>query len=106
MRCEWQNIPLRDRRHSGSRMDILRDETVSHGKLSALMECRVEAPWRQSYILGDHIGEQIIAKVENAGWFSVIAGEVTDSSNKQQLCLVVRYVDPEEGFARQISWTL
>ena len=52
------------------------------------------------YILGDHIGEQIIAKVKNAGWFSVIADEVTDSSNKQHLSLVVRYVDPEEGFAR------
>ena len=65
-----------------------------------MMECRVEAPWRQSYILGDHIGEQIIAKVKNAGWFSVIADEVTDSSNKQHLSLVVRYVDSEEGFAR------
>ncbi|MTV67196.1 DUF4371 domain-containing protein, partial [Streptococcus pneumoniae] len=29
-----------------------------------------------------------------ARWYSVIADEVTDAANKEQLSLVLRYVDP------------
>ena len=48
MRCEQQNIPLRDHKDSGSEMDILRDETASHGNSSALLKSRVEDFWKQS----------------------------------------------------------
>ena len=33
--------------------------------------------------------------MKKATWFKVIADEVTDASNKEQLSLVLRYVDPE-----------
>ena len=52
-------------------------------------------------IFSDHIHDQIIAKVMKAGWLSVIADKAADSSNKEQLHLVLRYVNPENGFARE-----
>ena len=39
--------------------------------------------------------EKIIRKVKAAKWFSVIADEVTDVSNKEILSLNVRYWDNE-----------
>lgn len=33
--------------------------------------------------------------MKKATWFTVIADEVTDVSNKEQLSLVLRYVDPD-----------
>ena len=47
IRCERQNIPLRDHRDSDSGLDILRDETASHGNFWALLEFGVEPPSRQ-----------------------------------------------------------
>ena len=47
-------------------------------------------------VLADHIRDQIIAKVRAARWFAVVADEVTDAANKEQLSLVLRYVDPNE----------
>ena len=34
-------------------------------------------------------------------WFTVIADEVTDMANKQQLSLLVRYVHPDNGIIRE-----
>jgi hypothetical protein len=52
-------------------------------------------------VLGDQIRLQIITKVKVARWYSVIADEVTDAANKEQLSLVLRYVDPESDYVRE-----
>ena len=52
-------------------------------------------------ILADQIRQKIIRKVQGAKWFSVVADEVTDVSNKEQLSLVLRYVDPETLLVRE-----
>ena len=46
-------------------------------------------------VLGDHIQRKIITNVQSAKFFSVVADEVTDCSNKEQLSIVLRYVHPE-----------
>ena len=45
-------------------------------------------------VLADQVRQMIIGNVQVAKWFSVIADEVTDVSNKEKLSLVLRYVDP------------
>ena len=45
--------------------------------------------------------DKIIRKVQVAKWFSVIADEVTDVSNKEILSLNVRYWDNESGNIRE-----
>ena len=35
----------------------------------------------------------IIDKIKGAKWFTVIADEVTDASNREQLSIILRYVD-------------
>ena len=37
----------------------------------------------------------------SAQWYTVVADEVTDCSNKEQLSLVLRYVDPETLLIRE-----
>ena len=39
--------------------------------------------------------------MKTAKWFTVIADEVTDLSNKELLSLVLRYVDCDTGLARE-----
>lgn len=41
-------------------------------------------------ILGDYVRQKILSKVRAARFFTVIADEVTDCSNKEQLSLVLR----------------
>ena len=43
-------------------------------------------------IIGDHIQGQILSRVAKAVFFTVIADEVTDISNKEQLSIVLRYI--------------
>ena len=52
-------------------------------------------------ILGDHIRDTILKKVRTSLCYTVIADEVTDCSNKEQLSLVLRYVEPETSFIRE-----
>ena len=52
-------------------------------------------------IIGDHIRSSIIDNVKRARWFTVIADEVTDVSNKEQLSLVLRYVNPDDDQLRE-----
>ena len=42
---------------------------------------------------GDHIHERILAEVRKAKYFSILADEVSDVSNTEQLSLVLRFVD-------------
>ena len=52
-------------------------------------------------ILGDHIREKILHRVRQAHVFTVIADEVSDCANKEQLSLVLRYVNPEDSCIRE-----
>lgn len=42
---------------------------------------------------GDHLREKILSDVRQAKYFSVLADEVADVSNTEQLSLVLRFVD-------------
>ncbi len=55
-------------------------------------------------VLADQIRKVILAKMAKiavAKWYTVIADEVTDVSNKEQLSLVVRYVDADVLLVRE-----
>ena len=52
-------------------------------------------------VLADQVRTTIIRKIHQAKWFSVIADEVTDVSNKEQLSLVVRFVDADTLLVRE-----
>lgn len=122
--CGRQNIPLRG--HRDNLTDIEKDVsgTKNHGNFHALLKFRVDAgdntlgehlstaarnaTYTSSVIqneiiavLADHVRNQIIAKVQAARWFTVVADEVTDAANKEQLSLVLRYVDPDELIVRE-----
>ena len=104
-----QNIPLRGHRDAAT--DLERDPCVSHGNFWALLEFRVasgdtvlkdhlaRAPANAKYtspdiqnqvidVLGDHIQRKIVLNIQKAKFFSAVADEVTDCSNKEQLSLV------------------
>ena len=42
---------------------------------------------------GDHIHEKFLTEVRKAKYFSILANEVADVSNTEQLSLVLRFVD-------------
>ncbi len=44
---------------------------------------------------------QIVSNVKAAKWLTIIADEVTDVSNKEQLSIVVMYVDMGELLVRE-----
>ena len=120
--CGRQNIPLRGHRDAAT--DLERDPCVSHGNFWALLEFRVasgdtvlkdhlaRAPANAKYtspdiqnqvidVLGDHIQRKIVLNIQKAKFFSAVADEVTDCSNKEQLSLVLRYVHPETRMIRE-----
>ena len=111
--CGRQNIALRG--HHDNATDIERDpsDTENHRNFQALLNFRVDAgdtvlgehlatasrnaTYTSSVIqnqvidvLADQVRQKIIGNVQVAKWFSVIADEVTDVSNKEQLSLVLR----------------
>ena len=120
--CRRQNIPLRS--HRDNTTDLERDTTASHGNFWALLHFRVAAgdsilrdhlataARNATYtsadiqnqliaIVGDQIRNKILSNVKKAQWFTIMADEVTDSSNKEQLSLVIRYVDPDDCGIRE-----
>ena len=122
--CGRQNIALRGHRDNAT--DIERDpsDTENHGNFQALLNFRVDAgdtvlgehlatasrnaTYTSSVIqnqvtdvLADQVRQKIIGNVQVAKWFSVIADEVTDVSNKEQLSLVLRYVEPDTLLVRE-----
>ena len=52
-------------------------------------------------MLADQVRRQIIQKVQAAKWYTVIADEVTDVSHKEQLSIVLRYVDSDSLLVRE-----
>ena len=51
-------------------------------------------------VAGDKIRTDILEEVKRAKFYSIIADEVTDASNKEELSLVIRYV--HEGQIREV----
>ena len=113
--CGRQNISFRG--HRDSSCDVENCPNPPHGNFWALLDFRVsagdgvlrdhlaKAPANAKYtspsiknevadILGTQIKRNILDRVRRAKLFSVVADEVTDSSNKEQLALALRYVDP------------
>ncbi|KAI6658455.1 52 kDa repressor of the inhibitor of the protein kinase-like [Oopsacas minuta] len=52
-------------------------------------------------VISNHIQCRLLDKVKIAKWFTVIADEVIDLSNKEMLSLVLRYVDSYTGLIRE-----
>ena len=52
-------------------------------------------------VLEDRIRSEIIRRVQKGKWFTMIADEVTDVSNKEQLSLVLRYIDPDTCLVKE-----
>ena len=92
------------------------DDSQNHGNFVALLNFRIDAgdsvleqhlstpACNATYtsntiqnqiisILAAQVIQSIISRVKEAKWFSVIADEVTDVSNKEQLSIVLRYVE-------------
>ena len=107
--CGRQMIPLRGHREQAG-------ANVNPGNFRALLDFRVDAgdtvlaehfkmgaqnaqyssPRIQNDLIsctGEWIRKQIIQEVQNAKFFSVSADEAADCSNKEQLPLVLRFVD-------------
>ena len=114
--CGRQNIALRG--HRDTALDIERDVAgmANHGNFVALLNFRIDAgdtvlrehmstaTRNATYtsntiqnqiiaVLADQVITCIIGKVKAAKWFTVIADEVTDISNREQLSIVLRHVD-------------
>ena len=43
-------------------------------------------------IIADQKKQNIVARIKKVGWYTIIADEVIDASNREQLSLVFRYV--------------
>ena len=122
--CGRQNIALRGHRDNITNLEKDTLSTENHGNFWALLNFRVDsgdtvigehlatasrnAMYTSSVIqnqlvdvLSDQIRQKILDRVKRAIWYTVIADEVTDVSNKEQLSLVLRYVDPDTVLVRE-----
>ena len=105
-------------------MDVEHTPNAQHGNFWALLQFRVSVG---DTVLRDHIGQssrnatytssciqnqildilgstivgEIVQRVKDATYFTIIADEVTDCSNKEQLSLVLRYVNQEDNQIRE-----
>ena len=121
--CGRQNFALRGHRDNATDLekDVLGSD--NHGNFLALLNFRIEAG---DTVLGDHLStsarnatyisntvqdqiihvlsnqvkQTIIQRVQAAKWYTVIADEVTDASNKEKLSIVLRYVDSDSLVVR------
>ena len=126
--CGRQNIALRGHRDSGPDMEGVQAASTNHGNFCALLNIRISAgdtilrdhlqsaarnatytsPHIQNQLIsihGDHI-YAILRKVLSSLCHTLIADEVTDCSNKEQLCFVIRYVEPGTASIREDLVTL
>ena len=115
--CGKQNMALRGHRNDSSHLE---ESSGNPGNFQALLNFRVEAgdkvlanhfangPRNATYhsktiqndiieVLGTYIQDKIVAEINEAGAFSLLADEASDSSNKEQLPLVLRFVDKERN---------
>ena len=122
--CGRQNIALRGHRDSGTDVERVQSTGVNHGNFRALLDFRISSgdtllrehlqkagsnaiytsPDIQNQIidiLGDQIRDKILKKVCSSSCYTLIADEVTDCSIKEQLCIVLRYVESGSGLIRE-----
>ena len=122
--CGRQNIALRGHRDSGTDLEV-QGAPSNHGNFWALLNFRISAgdthsrdrlqraarnatytsPDTQNQlisILGDHIRDTILGKVGSSLCYTVIADEVTDCSNKEQLSIVLRMLNPKHLLLERI----
>ena len=122
--CGRQNIALRGHRDDATDIERDVDNLENHGNFRALLNFRVDAgdnvlaehlaiaPRNATYtsktiqnqminIVADQIRSKIAGNIEATKWYSVISDEVTDVSNKEQLSLVLRYVDSDTLLVRE-----
>ena len=108
--CGKNNIPLRGRRDDDPTNDNLT------GNFQALLEFRIDsgdqtlqhhletAPRNPSYIsktiqnemiltVGDYINDNLSQEIRNSKYFSVMADEAADISNKENLSVAIRFLD-------------
>ncbi|XP_021367373.1 52 kDa repressor of the inhibitor of the protein kinase-like, partial [Mizuhopecten yessoensis] len=118
--CGRQNIALRGHRDDATNQEI----STNRGNFCELLKFRIEAgdnvldshlktaSSRATYIsktvqnqlitiIGNQIRDTILDEVRKAKIFSILADEVTDVSNWEQLSLVVRYVDMNNAIREQ-----
>ena len=112
--CGQNSIPLRGKRDDNP------DDSNLHGKFQALLEFHIDsgdvklkehlenAPRNASYhsktiqneiieTVGNYISSKIIEEVNQTRMFSVMADEAAHVSNKENLSLVLRYVDSSKN---------
>ena len=44
-------------------------------------------------IIGNHIRDKILSEIKEAKYYSILCDEVSDVSNKEQVSIVIRFVD-------------
>ena len=123
--CARQNIPLR-----GHPDDSNQYETNNCGNFQALLDFRVDsgdkvlqnhfetAPRNATYrpktiqnelitCAAEVVNNRIIDEIKSSKFYSIMADEVADCSNREQMPLVIRYLDPQneiqERFVKFIS---
>ena len=124
MFCGRQNIALRGHRDDATDIERDVDDLENHGNFRALLNFRVDAgdnvlaehlataPRNATYtsktiqnqminIIADQVRSKIVGNIKAAKWYTVISDEVTDVSNKEQLSLVLRYVDLDTLLVRE-----
>lgn len=110
--CGHENIPLRGHRDDASQLSP-REEV---GKFQALLNFRIDsgdkilenhfksAPKNATYrsktaqteiieCCGEYIRNKLVTEIKSAKFFSILADEAQDVSNKEQMALVLKYVD-------------
>lgn len=118
MLCGRQGLALRGHRDDG----VLNPDNTSN--FNALIEFRIESgdeilrKHLQScsptatyiskttqnnliQIIADQIRAKLVDKIKSAVHFSLLADEATDSSNWEQLCIVLRYIDSQTFVIRE-----
>ena len=116
--CGQNNIPLRGKRDDNP------DDSNLRGNFQALLEFHIDsgdvklkehlenAPRNATYCsktiqneiietVGNYISSKIIAEVKQTRMFSIMADEAADISNKENLSLVLRYVDSSKNIPDQ-----
>ena len=111
--CGRQNIPLRGHREDSKHLE---DKTNNPGNFQTLLNFRIEsgdeilkghfetasknATYSSKTIqnelifcFGKYIRETIVEEIKQAKFFSLIADEASDSSQKEQMSLVLRFID-------------
>ena len=122
--CGQQNIALCGHRDSALDVERAVEGTRNHGNFLALLKFRIDAgdtilenhlsaaAQNATYtsntiqnqiitVLSDQVRQCIIRREVDSKWFTVIVDEVTDVSNREQLSIVLRYVDNSTLIVRE-----